>query len=249
MPCLTMSQLKAHHPAYLFISPNLPVGEDNSVSTSPHETPEAADLPGNLKAPPTYGSHQLDQLVPLYDGIDPTGFFTPGIRSGAATPFRFQSGNASSENLSMSPEHGHTGADAHPSLLRSRLRNLQLRDDHRASMGQVVSRNANGGDSPGEQPLALTSSHDSDERVTPQNELFPTVISPDDEEYVDYDMNAMSRMPSYNTAVKSSARGVHGDVPPTYATATSRPPSPQLQPPGRAHIRSGHSTPPSFGRM
>lgn len=241
--------MKAHHPVRLFISPNLLIDDTNNVVVTPSEVAGSDIDPLNNAAPPVYGSHQLDMLVPFYDGIDPSGYLTPGLTSGAATPFRFgaHSRNASSENL-LSTSAEAVNGHPNPNILSSRLRNLQMTDD------RVVRQGRSG--------LSHSREYTPDQALTPQrspslerdrenhsnavnahgqaNGEIPTMFLPD-EEHVNYDMNALGRIPSYNTAVKSTARVGRSDATPTYATATSRPPSPLLQPPGRAHVRPGNS--------
>lgn len=196
-------------------------------------------------APPIYGSHQLDMLVPLYEGIDASGYITPGPNSGGVTPFRYHSRNASSENLSTSAEssNGHPN----PNILSSRLRNLQMTEDrsrNRANLAPLVRHTS-------EDTLTPQRSHSSERErhhsssTTPQyarSKSIPTIFHQDEEEHLDYDMNALGRMPSYNTAVKSAGHVSRREAPPTYATAISRPSSPRLQPPTRAHVRTNQSS-------
>ncbi|KAK4506833.1 hypothetical protein PRZ48_000566 [Zasmidium cellare] len=61
----------------------------------------------------------------------------------------------------------------------------------------------------------------------------------------DYNMDDLSRVPSYGAALRTpGAITPFTEGPPSYIEATSRPPSPiQIQRPGQAHVRSGASTP------
>jgi hypothetical protein len=88
-----VSQLCLRNLVHIYISPNIPIGDDQSVNPSTaqmQQLPHEADN-GNLEAPPTYGAHFLDQL---YDDIDPSGFL-----SGVNTPMYGVSRNPSFDNL------------------------------------------------------------------------------------------------------------------------------------------------------
>jgi hypothetical protein len=78
-----------------------------------------------------------------------------------------------------------------------------------------------------------------------------SVDASSDVHQTDYNMDDLTRVPSYGAALRSpgSITPYH-DGPPSYVEATSRPPSPQsgassppLARPGMAHFRSGNSTP------
>jgi arrestin-related trafficking adapter 4/5/7 len=85
-----VSQLCLRNLVHVYISPSIPIGDDQSVcQESLNALPQ--DDESNLEAPPTYGTHLLDQL---YEDIDPSGFL-----SGVNTPFRGMSRNVSVENL------------------------------------------------------------------------------------------------------------------------------------------------------
>lgn len=236
---LTIPQLKAHHPARLFISPNLPVDENNNVATSPGEAMSGEPDPLDQSAPPTYGSHLLDQLVPLYEGIDPAGYLTPGQRSGSHTPSfsTFASRNASYDNLASLAMTGTDPNSPNAATLRNRLRNLQRVDDHSPTEEDVRRETANSYFGHGTPPNGqIRDRHHAGHAESPEHE----------DAHEHFDMYALGRMPSYNTAVKQNPRAIHSDTPPTYIVATSRPPSPQL--PSlthlpQAHLRSGHATP------
>jgi len=62
----------------------------------------------------------------------------------------------------------------------------------------------------------------------PSNEINAAPSSPLGPIHMeDYDMEALSRLPSYTTALRTPARTPGTQEPPTYEVATSRPPSPQ----------------------
>lgn len=180
-------------------------------------------------APPLYGEHRLDRI---YEGIDPNDFLTPGVLSGVATPFNGTTHNASTENLST------LSHAAHSSALDSRLRNLQLNDAdfHPLSRPIIPQRH---------------SSQENAEASSDHGTPFANGYTIDNSGLHDsppqpaYDMEALERKPSYATAIRTPVP-LSTSEPPTYALATSRPPSPVMQVPGRAHLRSGHNTPPRF---
>ncbi|KAF2452858.1 hypothetical protein BDY21DRAFT_149620 [Lineolata rhizophorae] len=134
------SQLIVKNIVNLFISPNLPINEDQTVSIAEcqfaHAQMHEATDP---TAPPMYGEHQLDQI---YDEIDTAGFMTPrhngtanvggsAYNSGVNTPFYSHSHTGSAENLgsldavAASDQTQTTGPGASASALHSRLTTLQ----------------------------------------------------------------------------------------------------------------------------
>jgi hypothetical protein len=147
-----------------------------------------------------------------------------------------------------------------PRTLRNRLKLVKHRQhDHHQHTGD---ENGDHNHSPTEteaQRQGSTSSYHDNSSITPTNGMIRDrhhaniASSPSDhEDYLeqsDYDMNALGRMPSYNTAIRSNPRTLQADGPPTYIAAISRPPSPApsapvLQPPTQAHLRtSGHAIP------
>lgn len=217
------SQLLVKNHVHLFISPNLPPNEDQSVVVDHNVINSTAmqdDL--NQNAPPTYGLHQLDEL---YNDIDPSGFMTPGGRgsignSGANTPFYGHSRSGSAEDLASLDAVAHTnGEGASASALHHRLQNLDLNQNNRSA--RFAPRQHNSGDS------TPHSAHE-DARPPPSSSSYFAGT--------EYDMEALARTPSYNTAVRTPARTPISEDLPTYEMA-SRPSSPSRTP------RSGHSTP------
>ena len=197
------SQLLVKNHIHLFISPNLPPNEDQSVSVDQgHLSSQQMREEALQHAPPTYGQHQLDEL---YMDIDPSGFMTPGGRgtSGANTPFYGHSRQGSIEDLAaLNSIAQQADGGASISALHSRLNNLNI------SENRSPWQHSSGGSTPGG--------------------YFAGVDV--------YDMEALVRTPSYNTAVRTPARTPSGDLP-TYEIATSRPSSPTHTP------RSGHTSP------
>lgn len=218
----------------------MPVDDNNTVATSPGEAMTGEPDLLDQSAPPTYGTHQLDQLVPLYQDIDPAGFQTPGLRSGSATPSfsSFASRNASHDNLAALGMTDSTHPN--PSALRNRLRNLERHNDETPD-GESHRHNGNyfGNITP------------TDGQIRDRHHAGIASSPPEGNGMDDYDMYALGRMPSYNTAVRSNPRTIHAETPPTYVTAVSRPPSPMqpaLQMPTAAHLRTSGNTTPQHGR-
>jgi hypothetical protein len=220
------SQLLVKNHVHLFISPNLPPNEDQSVVVDQDVlTQQAIQDEANQNAPPTYGLHQLDSL---YSDIDPSGFMTPGgyrsmMNSGANTPFFAQSRRGSVEDLASMDAVAHQTSAA---ALQHRLQNLDMSrsPENRSSWFH---------------PSRHDSSHHSSGDSTPQRSAEPSYF---DLPTNDYDMSALTRTPSYNTAVRTPAAYTPMEVLlPSYEIATSRPSSP-------VRSRSSRGTTPSPAR-
>ncbi|KIW04267.1 uncharacterized protein PV09_04569 [Verruconis gallopava] len=248
-----ISQLLVRNLLHIFISPNLPVGDDQTIQGNAAQVASVShnNENGQLEAPPTYELHQLDQL---YDDIDPSAFL-----SGANTPYRALSRHNSDEDLrtnldsttinntyinSGSRTPGLIGEASSPSAaqLQRRLAELQGHD------GQIdedfthpTPRN-----SPRQTarvPRAVSfrgSYHQNLNQLSSQSppnhsDCFHSVVTPEGE----YDMDALTRIPSYSTAVRTpvvTPPSSYYELP-TYDIAVSTPSSPQhlpVQPP-RAH--------------
>jgi hypothetical protein len=207
------SQLLVKNHVHLFISPNLPPNEDQSVVVDQDViTQQAMQDEANQNAPPTYGLHQLDSL---YNDIDPSGYMTPGgylsmMNSGANTPFFAQSRRGSVEDLASMDAVAHQTSAA---ALQHRLQNLDMSRSPESRGGWFrPSRSGN------------DSSHQSSGESTPQRSTEPAYF---DLPTNDYDMSALTRTPSYNTAVRTPAAYTPMEVSlPSYEIATSRPSSP-----------------------
>ncbi|KAF2870172.1 hypothetical protein BDV95DRAFT_595718 [Massariosphaeria phaeospora] len=220
------SQLLVKNHLHLFISPNLPPNEDQSVVVDANIlSQQAVQDAVNQHAPPTYGLHQLDEL---YHDIDPSGFMTPGgqasrANSGANTPYYGHSRSGSVEDLASLNAVAHVDGGASVSALHTRLQDLDMNmsQSNRPTRYAVQRQHSSGGSTP---------HSNSDDTTHPPPSGY---LSNGGE----YNMVALSRTPSYNTAVRTPARTpVFADLP-TYETATSRPSSPSHTP------RSGRSTP------
>ncbi|KAE7996965.1 hypothetical protein FH972_001641 [Carpinus fangiana] len=230
-----LSELRAHHGIRLFISPSLPVGEDNAVSSTIGNTDTTSSMLNDLQtAPPDYGHHRLD---PLYDGIDQSGFMTPGPVSGMNTPGFSISGGGSNENLTSLNTVANTG-NTLPEELQRRLGLLQ-----------------EGGDAASERPQTHHSPPSTEQSsATPSRShshfelanLGNQGSSNSAPHLADYDMNALRQVPSYNTAIRTPVRTPFSEVPPTFEMVeSSAPPSPDIGPqiPYAAHHSYGVGQP------
>ncbi|KAK5701890.1 hypothetical protein LTR97_004708 [Elasticomyces elasticus] len=271
-----VSQLVCRLPVKLFISPNMPVDERNEVCGTmngvSHEEMNSSET--SITAPPEYGRHQLDML---FNDIDPTGYMSR-VGSAPATPhgLNAQSRRASQENLASlnglasgdaTSEIPHQHGSAMPSLLHSRLANLQ--DGGQSPPGRRVqfARNTSGDASPApgmiDGSISAPSgnggySHGSysRENSAPTSEAISRRTSDEDHadglSQHDYDMSTLSRVPSYGAALRAPGSVTpFSEVPPSYVEATSRPPSPSpgtelhVTTPAQAHIRFFASDSPS----
>jgi arrestin-related trafficking adapter 4/5/7 len=127
------SELRATLPVSLYISPSLPINEDNElVDQTPVAARRALEIDMTNQAPPLYGDHRLDQM---YSDVDFSGYQTPATFSTPGTPYRIDSRNISTENLSpgeptgngllgLGPDGSRTG-DVSAAALRFRLQNLR----------------------------------------------------------------------------------------------------------------------------
>jgi hypothetical protein len=260
-----ISQLLVRNLLHIFISPNLPVGEDQTIQANDTQVAAVShnNENGQHEAPPTYESHRLDQL---YDDIDPSAFL-----SGANTPYRALSRPASDENLrnllldsatinntyinsgSRTPANGEPSSPS-AAQLRRRLAELQNGQD-----GQQIDEDfthPSPRHSPRQShriPRAVSfrgSYHQNLNHLSSTSHTPPThadyLLRPEG----DYDMDALTRIPSYSTAVRTPMvtppGSYHDVVLPTYDIAISAPNSPQhdaVQPPPRAHTADQSGAP------
>ncbi|KAF2472564.1 uncharacterized protein BDR25DRAFT_313071 [Lindgomyces ingoldianus] len=225
------SQLLVKNHLHLFISPNLPPNEDQSVVVDHNIIASAAMRDEvNQNAPPTYGLHQLDEL---YNDIDPSGFMTPGARgslgnSGANTPFYAHSRSGSAEDLASLDAVAHeNGEGASATVLHSRLHNLSMNESSRSTRLAANRHHSSGGSTP----------HSGTDEAYRHALSSQSHFSSADDFQPEYDMEALARTPSYNTAVRTPARTPISEDLPTYEIATSRPSSPART------ARSGLTTP------
>jgi hypothetical protein len=123
-----ISELRANLPVSFYISPSLPINENNDlVDQSPQASRAAIANDLANSAPPLYGQHTLDVL---YSDMD--GYRTPGMAlSGPATPY-LHSRHASSENLA-SLAAVTNGSFVSPVALENRLQNLRIANSGQAT--------------------------------------------------------------------------------------------------------------------
>jgi len=235
-----MSELRATLPLTIFISPNMPLDEDgNLVQQGPGSPTSTTEAVGAI-APPGYGEHILDQL---YDEAEASGLQTPHHQSGMSTPSFGHSRAGSSDNLAAMLHGG-----VPPGALVTRLQNLNLDASRRSNSygslnGLAASGNHLGGNSPRlpadsgthpsppfTAPISRTNSHEHDEGLS-------RAPSP---EHIEISLEELSKVPSYQTAVKTPVRSQSYDelfMLPNYQTATSAPSSPVT---GHIEAFSGH---------
>ncbi|RMJ26752.1 hypothetical protein PHISP_02352 [Aspergillus sp. HF37] len=240
-----VSELRATLPVSIFISPNLAIDENNTlIDQTPQSARRAVD---DLvqQAPPLYGEHQFDQL---YSEVDPAGYRTPGPASGSATPFSSLSRNVSSENLASM--NALTNSDISVSVLQNRLSNLHASRSGRTSPesephttnGSANRRFGASGDYfgpssvPGSPGLSRTPSDEAEQDHTQSGTATPRPQFAE--------VESLSRVPSYSTAVRTMVRPRDSDLPDYQAVIAGdiiTPVAPRS--PQQAHIRSrGHGT-------
>lgn len=118
-----ISELRANLPVSFYISPSLPINDDNSLVDQSPQAGRAAIANDLLNAaPPVYGQHTLDLLY-----SDVSGYRTPGnALSTPGTPY-LHSRHASSENLASLTAMAN-GNFVSPAALQTRLQNLDVGD-------------------------------------------------------------------------------------------------------------------------
>ncbi|KIX03967.1 uncharacterized protein Z518_07520 [Rhinocladiella mackenziei CBS 650.93] len=116
-----ISELRANLPVSFYISPSLPINENNDLVDQSPQARRAAianDLANS--APPVYGKHTLDAL---YSDVD--GYRTPGMAlSTPSTPY-LHSRHASNENLASLAAITN-GNYVSPIALQNRLQDLRV---------------------------------------------------------------------------------------------------------------------------
>lgn len=216
----------------------MPLDEDgNLVHQAPTETATPAQRMAGI-APPGYGEHILDQL---YEDVDLNGSYsglqTPAIQSGVNTPFYTLSRAGSAENL-----HAMTGMQAvHPAALSSRLQDVSLDPSNRNNSYNSLSGAAytDGATTP-------HSAHPphADHYSPPTSASLSRSHSGENQSGINtpehVELEDLSRVPSYTTAVKTPIRPIsmiEGTTLPDYnsAVSASAPSSPSIS---SAHINN-----------
>lgn len=234
-----VSELRATLPLTIFISPNMPLDEEgNLVHGMPiGATPDEA----RTMAPPTYGDHVLDEI---FRDADNDGLQTPGVRSGFSSPFYAQSRAGSTENLAAMLRMGDS-TEITPQALQSRLQSVSLDPSQRNHSWRSV--NSLSGAATPHHPQDLHA--DSHADTTPTSTSLPHSVphsaplsrqpSPEHSsgaatpQHIDLpDMAQLSKVPSYQTAVKTPVKPLvassQSGALPDYSTAVSASPSPTL---------------------
>lgn len=236
---LIKGQLHATLPLSIFISPNLPLDENNNMVYQELQ-PQSSDAVNHL-APPLYGEHQFDQL---YSGVDLSGYLTPaGGVSGIGTPFLSQSRRASTDDLASMDAV--TSSDFAANALQSRLRSLENiasgrwardRPYNPGSTDECPETNAHesvreqeslqllqnpvpAGDvnHPGGNPH-LQSRNSSPSRRGSEEDPAPTGTHTP--QHIEFSAEDLCKVPSYTTALHTRATAPINDGLPNYQTAT-----------------------------
>lgn len=183
-------------------------------------------------APPLYGQHRFDQL---YSDLDPSGYMTP---SGANTPYHSQSRNGSSENLA-SLGGASNSAEVPANTLHNRLSGLTdpiaIRSRGRTPGSGATTPQCITHTSPpaSRQPSIAVSAPSGEYFPVPSSRSLSRSSSEESGGPQHIEIAALSRVPSYNTAVHTPMRTPCLDDLPTYQAATSRPSTPP--PPSRSY--------------
>ncbi|KAJ5435089.1 Immunoglobulin E-set [Penicillium cf. griseofulvum] len=256
-----ISELRATLPVSIYISPHIAIDDNNNLlAQTPQSTRMAVDDFAH-QAPPLYGEHTFDQL---YSELDPSGYRTPGPGSGPGTPFTPLSRNISSENLASMNALTNTNISA--SALHHRLTNLNSSPlHHPATPGTVTPGEAiHGSQSPidshhihrqlgvpndyfGPSSGSNSHSHGSPELSRrPSDEVEPEFLpsgmaTPFHPQYDE--VETLSRVPSYSTAVRCAVRPCDSGLPDYNAVIASSLPTLSVpQSPQQAYIRSGRAS-------
>ena len=270
-----ISELRANLPVSLYISPSLPINENNDLVD---QTPQAsrAAIANDLAnaAPPVYGKHTLDTL---YSDID--GYRTPGTAlSTPGTPY-LHSRHASSDNLASLAAITN-GNYVSPVALQNRLQDLRvgfvsgsLEDDHNIPTGLenghrshsqedyfVPHESSNGSANTRFSPYdASRSGAQSGTPSQPGSNLMSRRTSEEEDgtfsgartpfpQYDHMEDLNLIKIPSYTTAVKTPAPRTQrsSSTLPTYDASVREPSPPTLMEPPTAHIRNSPRLPGSL---
>ncbi|PGH00999.1 hypothetical protein AJ80_09075 [Polytolypa hystricis UAMH7299] len=210
------SELRATLPVSLFISPSLPIDDNNNIIDQSPESTQRAILNLAHQAPPLYGEHQFDQL---YSELDTIGYRTPGNQSGPNTPMTSLSRNLSMENVA--PVAYSVANHISPLALHDRLTNLPLH----TSSAPVTPPSE-----PSDSSLAARHRSPTIDSISVPSVIITSVTGPatpepsrrssEEDQAVSSgaatpciqfsQIETLSRVPSYSTAVRSNPR-VHFD--------------------------------------
>ncbi|QSS57934.1 carbon catabolite repression protein CreD [Histoplasma capsulatum var. duboisii H88] len=226
-----LSELRASLPVSIFISPHLPIGDNNDLIDQSVQSAQRAIHTMAQQAPPLYGDHRFDQL---YSEIDCSGYRTPGSTSGPGTPLLSLSRSLSAENINGAVPLGYQHIS--PSVLHTRLSDLhlngtalQLTPPSSESPESAESARDSTGQEP--QPLDFGSGIPSINIQSP-GIVTPATSRPPSEDGNIYsgqttpnchisEVEHLSRVPSYATAVRSHPSPHYCEGLPDYQAATA----------------------------
>ena len=250
-----VSELHANLPVYIFLSPSLPIDDDNNLVNGGGQSTALATSELTDLTPPQYGEHTLDQL---YNDIDPSRYMTPGGASGISTPLSSRSRSVSAENLASMDAM--TTTDLAANVLETRLSNLDVagpagsrrtaRERHQLS--STADGTATQGSSLAGTPMLSTSAGSGyfAERAGSSVDQTPSeVISRQDSgedagsapQHIEYRAETLAKVPSYTTALQTNYRLPLNEGLPTYQAATrpSASSSRGMQAPNQGNVRNG----------
>ncbi|OAX77378.1 hypothetical protein ACJ72_08326 [Emergomyces africanus] len=250
-----ISELRASLPISIFISPNLPIGDNNNLIDQSAQSAQRVVHTMALQAPPLYGEHRFDQL---YSELDSTGNQTPGNSSVPGTPLSFLSRNLSIENVNAMAASGHQ--DISPTALHTRLSNLHLNGS--APFTPPPSEPAESAADSSSQESQLLNFGDGTPSINLQS---PGIVTPATSRRPSEDDNLpsgmatpnsqisevehLSRVPSYATAVRAHLSTHYSEGLPDYQAATAGDASGnsifpmRLAQPQQEHDRNSHRMP------
>ncbi|RAH42247.1 arrestin family protein [Aspergillus brunneoviolaceus CBS 621.78] len=243
-----VSELRATLPVSIFISPNLAIDENNNLIDQTPQSAQRAISDIAQQAPPLYGEHQFDQL---YSELDPSGYRTPGPGSGPGTPFGALSRNISVENLASM--NALTNTDISASALHSRLSSLRANlhnhpsppehehhsDTETRRLGvppDYFGPSSGGSGSNSHSPASPELSRRPSDEVIDHDPIHSGMATPYHPQYAE--VETLSRVPSYSTAVRTSVRPCDSGLPDYQAVIAEDVVSSTPQSPQQAYIRS-----------
>ncbi|KAK2733389.1 hypothetical protein FQN57_002146 [Myotisia sp. PD_48] len=212
-----VSELRATLPIVIFLSPDLPLDDNNNVIDQSPESIFRAQQLLSQPAPPLYGEHHFDML---YSELSPYGYHTPGPYSVPGSPYGLSSRNLSAENLSSL--HNLSRDNVSPSALHSRLSNLNIpnsessRDLHAEQQPSLTRRRSQ------TSPAVINGFNslmtpDFSRRGSEEDNLSSGVATP---RARFREVEDMSRVPSYSAALQSRTNVYSADLP-NYEVATA----------------------------
>ena len=229
-----ISELHASLPVHIFISPNVPLDDSNTLVNDVGRQTSIASAAMTDLTPPQYGDHILDQL---YSDIDPSGYSTPGGRSGINTPVNARSRSASYDSLGTIslPSNGEDVRALHARLItvnaidssNSVSRTCTQPGQPLASGEGISEHDFSQQGSP--HPDTSTNGDYFTERSNSSTDQTPTETisrhSSGEEacqvqpQHIEHGVEELSKVPSYSTALHSNPRTPIHDGLPSYQSA------------------------------